>query len=292
MNVIDNKLFYCTNKDTYPPFKNGLYLEEYFFLFMRQHKINLKRKYIPALWTNFQIEPWLRFKIIEMQKSLDDWIKKNPSSNGYFVIVQHDNGVMLKLPPKTIVFNSGNNGHIPLPLIYQDIDNKLEKIPRKKFSKKKNLCSFVGTLTHKLRSDMFKILKEKNHFLLIDSGAWSANIKIENQRTFIDTTIDSKFALAPRGYGRSSFRFFEIMQLGCIPVYIWDDIEWLPYKDVIDYEKLCISINIKDINTLEEKLLKIDEIKYNEMLNYYNEKKFFFNLNGMSNYIVKMIGVN
>ena len=58
MNVIDNKLFYCRNKDIYPPFKNGLYLEEFFFLFMRQNKINLKRKYIPALWTNFQIEGW------------------------------------------------------------------------------------------------------------------------------------------------------------------------------------------------------------------------------------------
>ena len=292
MNIIDNKLFYCCNKDTYPPFKNGLYLEEYFFFFMRKNKINLKRKYIPALWTNFQIEPWFKYKINEMQKSLDDWVKKNPSSNGYFVIVQHDNGVMLKLPQKTLVFNSGNNGHIPLPLIYQDIDNKLEKIPRKNFNKKKNLCSFVGTLTHKLRTDMFKILKDKSNFLLIDSGAWSSNIKIEKQRTFIDTTIESKFALAPRGYGRTSFRFFEIMQLGCIPVYIWNDIEWLPYKDIIDYEKLCISINIKDINTLEEKLLKIDEIKYNEIFNYYNEKKFFFNLNGMSNYIVKMIGVN
>ena len=292
MNVIDNKLFYCRNKDTYPPFKNGLYLEEFFFLFMRQNKINLKRKYIPALWTNFQIEPWLRFKIIEMQNSLDDWVKKNPSNDGYFVIVQHDNGVMLKLPPKTLVFNGGNNGHIPLPLIYQDTDNKLLKIPRKIFSEKKHLCSFVGTLTHKLRTDMFKILKDKNNFLLIDSGGWTIKVNKENQDCFIDITINSKFALAPRGYGRSSFRFFEIMQLGCIPVYIWDDIEWLPYKDVIDYEKLCISINIKDINTLEEKLLKIDEFTYNEMLNYYNQKKIFFNLNGMSNYIVKTIGVN
>lgn len=292
MDLINNKLFYCTNKDIYPPFKKGLYLEEFFFLFMRQNKINLKKKYIPALWTNFQIEPWFKYKINEMQKSLHNWVKKNPSSNGYFVIVQHDNGVMLNLPPKTIVFNSGNNGHIPLPLIYQDIDNKLETIPRKKFTEKKHLCSFVGTLTHKLRTNMLEVLKDKNDFLLINSGGWTTKVNKEKQGSFIDITINSKFALAPRGYGRTSFRFFEIMQLGCIPVYIWDDIEWLPYKDVIDYEKLCISINIKDINTLEEKLLKIDENTYNEMLNYYNEKKFFFNLNGMSNYIVKTIGVN
>ena len=29
--MISSSLFNCVNKDTYPPFKNGLYLEEYFF---------------------------------------------------------------------------------------------------------------------------------------------------------------------------------------------------------------------------------------------------------------------
>ena len=53
--MIPNQLFYCKNKDTYPPFKNGLYLEEYFLKFIKQINPITKRKYIPALWTNFQI---------------------------------------------------------------------------------------------------------------------------------------------------------------------------------------------------------------------------------------------
>ena len=28
--MINSPYFYCKNKDTYPPFKNGLYLEEFF----------------------------------------------------------------------------------------------------------------------------------------------------------------------------------------------------------------------------------------------------------------------
>ena len=32
--MIKNPKFYCKNKDTYPPFKNGLYLEEYFLKYL------------------------------------------------------------------------------------------------------------------------------------------------------------------------------------------------------------------------------------------------------------------
>ena len=61
--MINNSLFYCKNKDTYPPFKNGLYMEEYFLNYMMtNNEVKTKRKYIPALWTNFQIEGWFNSK--------------------------------------------------------------------------------------------------------------------------------------------------------------------------------------------------------------------------------------
>lgn len=41
----------------------------------------------------------------------------------------------------------------------------------------------------------------------------------------------SKFNLAPRGYGRSSYRLAEIVQMGRIPVYMYDDAKWLPYQN-------------------------------------------------------------
>ena len=43
--MINNTLFYCKNKDTYPPFKNGLYKEEYFLKKFLENKPNTKRKY-------------------------------------------------------------------------------------------------------------------------------------------------------------------------------------------------------------------------------------------------------
>ena len=45
-----------------------------------------------------------------------------------------------------------------------------------------------------------------------------------------DVMADSLFNLAPRGYGRSSFRLSEIVQLGHVPLHVWDDTPWLPYN--------------------------------------------------------------
>jgi hypothetical protein len=291
--MINNSLFYCKNKDTYPPFKNGLYLEEYFFRKITSENLLLKRKYIPALWTNFQIEGWFESKKLEMQIALNNWLRENPCEDGYFTIVQYDDGPKLNIPENTIVYGACS-GNIPIPLIYQDINNTLVNIHKKSFSEKKILCSFIGNITsNHIQPNVREIMKnvfEKNpKFVFYNSGGWTPSVNVDLQKIFVNTTINSKFALAPRGYGRGSFRFFECFQLGTIPIYIWNDIEWLPFKNVIDYSRLCISIHISQINNLEKKLESITEAEYNNMFNYYNEIKHLFELEGMSNQIIKEI---
>lgn len=290
--MIPNPLFYCKNKDTYPPFKNGLYKEEYFLKKFLENKPNTKRKYIPALWTNFQIEDWFQSQKKNMQIFLDNWLKKNPCEYGYFTVVQYDDACLLKLPENTIVYGSCS-GSIPIPLIYQDLNNTLDNIPKKKFNYKKILCSFVGNITSNnvqpnVRRLMFNILSKLNNFHLIDSGGWDPIVNKKNQNTFINTTVNSKFALAPRGYGRSSFRFFEILKLGTIPIYLWNDLDWLPFKDEIDYNKLCINIHYSQLKDLENILLNITENDYNNMLNYYDSIKHLFTVEGLYDKIIKL----
>ena len=291
--MINNPLFYCKNKDTYPPFKNGLYLEEYFLRKITSENLLLKRKYIPALWTNFQIEGWFESKKLEMQIALNNWLRENPCEDGYFTIVQYDDGPKLNIPENTIVYGACS-GNIPIPLIYQDINNTLINIPKKTFSEKKILCSFVGNITSNhiqpnVREIMKNVFKNNSKFVFYNSGGWTPSVNVNLQNLFVNTTINSKFALAPRGYGRGSFRFFECFQLGTIPVYLWNDVEWLPFKNIIDYNKLCISMHISQIHELENKLLSINEEEYNNMFNYYNEIKHLFELEGMSNQIIKEI---
>lgn len=291
--MINKNLFYCKNKDTYPPFKNGFYLEEYFLNKIQHENPEMRRKYIPALWTNFQIEGWFNSRKNEMQTELNTWFSQNPSENGYFTIVQHDDGPLLKLPKDTIVYGACS-GDIPIPLLYEDKNNTLENYPRKSFNEKNILCSFVGNITANhiqpnVRQEMLNTLSHKPNFNLINSGGWTPSVNKNLQNIFIETTINSKFALAPRGYGRSSFRFFECFKLGTIPIYIWNDINWSPFQNVIDYNKLCVVIHVSELDKLENKLLSITEEQYVNMFNYYNEIKHLFELDGMSNQIIKEI---
>jgi hypothetical protein len=289
--MINNSLFYCSNKDTYPPFKNGLYLEEYFLKIINNTQPNFKRKFIPVLWTNFQIEHWFQERKNEMQQGLDEWVLNNPSENGYFTVVQYDDGPLLNLPPNTIIYGACS-GDIPIPLIYQDINKTILSLSKKKFNEKNILCSFVGNLTGNhiipnVREVIFNTLQNNPSFKIINSGGWTPIVNQNLQDIFINTTIDSKFALAPRGYGRGSFRFFECLQLETIPIYVWNDIEWLPFKNIIDYNNLCISIHVSEIHLLEQILLSITEEQYNKMIEYYHTIKYLFELEGMTNQIIQ-----
>lgn len=291
--MINNAAFYCNNKDTYPPFKDGVYMEEFFFnKMLYSPPPSLKRKYIPALWTNFQIEHWFESKKQEMQKALDTWVTANPSPLGYFTVVQYDDGPKLNLPPNTVIYGACS-GNVPLPLIYEDKQNKLEKLPKKSFNEKNILCSFVGNNTSNavqpnVREIIFNRFNQRPNFQMINAGGWTPSVNKNNQDLFIHTTLNSKFAFAPRGYGRSSFRFFECFQLGTIPIYVWNDINWLPFQEQIDYSKCCISLHVSQLDILEQTLAAITENDYAKMLEYYQTIKHFFTLEGMSAEIIRL----
>jgi hypothetical protein len=290
-NLIPDKAFYCGTTIVYPPFKDGFYMEEYFLNYAISTNTFYDRNgrlYIPALWTNFQLEPWFRTYGKTMQNALINFVETHPCEKGYFTVVQHDDGAFLHLPQNTLVYGACN-GHIPLPLIYENKKNTLTELGQsntKSFSEREILCSFVGCTTHKVRNQCVDILSKVPGFdFTIPERGWTLNVEKPNQDIFIKKTLNSKFALGPRGYGKSSFRFFEIFLLGCIPIYVWDDVEWLPYKDILDYSKFCISLNVSDINKLPEILAEIDETKYNEMKVEYAKIKHMFELDFMVKYI-------
>jgi hypothetical protein len=292
-NLIPDKAFYCGTTIVYPPFKDGFYMEEYFLNYAISNNTFYDRNgrlYIPALWTNFQLEPWFRTYGKTMQNAIIDFVKNHPCEKGYFTVVQHDDGPFLRLPQNTLVYGACN-GHIPLPLIYENKKNTLINLGQsntKSFSERKILCSFVGCTTHKVRNQCIDVLSKVPDFdFSVPKKGWKTDVEKSDQDIFIEKTLNSKFALAPRGYGKSSFRFFEIFLLNCIPIYVWDDVEWLPYKDILDYSKFCISLNVLDINKLPEILAEIDETKYNEMKLEYSKIKHMFELDFMAKYITE-----
>ena len=289
LRILDiGKQFRPKTSIVYPPFKNGRYMEEYFYDYSTNPENNIKidtdRVYIPAFWTNIQNHP----NFSNMKDSLNVLLKRAysllPNSTNYFTVVQADLGVELVLPKNTLVFGACY-GDIPLPLIYEDTTNKLFNTQRLE-QQRKILGSFVGTYTHSLRQKMFLSIGRNSSFKFQTTDTWTNSVSQPQADTFIRTTLNSKFCLAPRGFGRSSFRFFEAIQLDTIPVYFWDDIEWLPYKDILDYSKFSVSIHESQINKTPEILKSISNEKYVSMVEELKRVRHYFTLEGMSEYII------
>jgi len=273
----------------YPPFKNGMYMEEYFYEYVMKHKdkIETNMVYIPIFWTNLQNHP--AFSSQKYEILLSKAFLLYPEDTKYCVVVQHDDGPQMKLPKNTVIFGACT-GNIPLPLIYEDTTNYL--LNKCRNPDKNILASFIGTLTHSVRENIVNTVKTDNIKLLTKPNSdWTNSISNSSAELFVDMTLNSRFCLAPRGYGRSSFRFFEAMLLDCVPVYFWDDIEWLAYKDIIDYNKFSISIQEKDIPKTVEILKSISDEKYLSMLEEIKKIRRYFTLEGMSEYIFKKIKV-
>lgn len=71
------------------------------------------------------------------------------------------------------------------------------------------------------------------------------------RQEFIDIIKNSDLPLVIRGDGNFSLRFFEVLSLGRVPLFIDTDTP-LPFEDEIDYDSFMVRVNYKDINCLPE----------------------------------------
>jgi hypothetical protein len=276
----------------YPPYHEGKDLEDFFIDFYFSHKEefdNTGYEFIPVKWTAiYNIHGYLSDPLQDELNSLD----KNKK---YFTVSQHDDAPHHQLPSNTINFSAGGNipNTVPIPLICSKIKNKPENLKRDIF------CSFVGSvcqnfggiseLAHKLRMHMLEVLINDSKYILKPKH-WSPNIKEDRQKLFLDITSKSKFCLCPRGYGATSFRLYEAMQLGSIPVYIYHKEPFLPFKDKLDWDNLTVMVEYSEVHKIDSILNSISEEKYQQMLKYTSEIYCdYFSLKGMSTNILQLL---
>jgi Exostosin family len=88
------------------------------------------------------------------------------------------------------------------------------------------LFSFVGSsATHPVRRGVVRL--EHPDALIIDTAAEGERLEPDAfQRRYAESIARSAFVICPRGGGSSSFRLFETMMLGRVPVIVSD--EWVP----------------------------------------------------------------
>jgi len=91
------------------------------------------------------------------------------------------------------------------------------------------LYSFVGSMSHSCRRPIVKLNDERGYVQdTSDFNVWntdSSELEIRG-KAYANVVGESQFVLCPRGIGSSSFRLYETMQAGRVPVIISD--QWHP----------------------------------------------------------------
>lgn len=181
--------------------------------------------YLPIFWNAFYINHgWGE----ELQEELQAQIYLQVSRNRpTFTICEYD---IAQMQPhldlcNMVVFTASRREEgtgIDIPLLCTP-HALPETLPEKRY-----LASFVGNLdTWGIRSGMVDELGERDDCYL----------EHEQRGTdfFVNLMLESYVALAPRGHGGQSFRFYEAMQLGTVPCYV-SDLDCRPFKKWIDWD--------------------------------------------------------
>jgi len=268
------------NYPIYPPYHNGDYIEEYFYKFYLQNKIAFDKTgftLIPVFWTNVYITNINRHL-------LQPYLDVLPPGK-YFTVSQHDDAITESVPEGTLCFEAGGNrSGIPIPLICSPLtDEQIRPVLNKDI-----FCSFVGSINAPIRERLFHLFNRDSNFYF-SVQMWSNQVQSDRLAHFIELTKRSHFSLCPRGYGAQSFRLYEVLQLGSIPVFIYDK-DWFPFSDEINWSEFCVLIHETQIPDIKNILSNISIDQQNKMLEAgKNIYKKYFTLESTSKQILKIL---
>lgn len=262
----------------YPPYHEGPYLEDYVFQRFQEDEREFDRIFIPVGWTTCYIE--------NKTTGLQDLLNTLDRSKKYFTVSQHDDAIREQLPPDTLCFNAGGNGGgIPIPLICSPIPSEIIPPHRPAI-----MGSFIGSITHPIRANLMISLKDHGDYAF-RTKRWTDSVSNQELMTFIEITSRSMFSFCPRGYGKSSFRLYESLQIGAIPVYIYDT-PWIPFQDELDWSEFCVLVESHEIIMIDQKLMNLTRTP--ELISTMSKRgkevwESHFSLPGLYNQITKRI---
>lgn len=266
MNIVDvPRVFRMPQVMRFPTHQMGEYIEQFaerFFSGLNQNDYSGEYWYLPIYYSAWYHNHCGDNRVYNYDDKLlelmVDYIISLPRDRKYFTVCRLSKQGWLEDALKEInclVFGAGGWGDVAIPLISDN--HRIKRVEQPEY-----LASFVGSLkTHPIRQKIYDELYSRKGFYICESGA---NIEL-----FENIMANSYFALCPRGYGPTSFRLYEAIQIGVVPVYITDDEPWTPFKDKIDWNKLVLFVKSDVILALPELL---DALKgsndYQKMIEY------------------------
>lgn len=256
--------------------------ENVFYEWFQKEKPKTKRTYLPILWSQLDWEETAKGK--DHTPQLTAFIESLPKDREYFTIVNEGpaakqiqpfrnipncltfNGclafldnlrdmggwtyrLITKKQEPMIPFPETNPKLVPMPLL-----NGYEKWQDTGIypaGQKERFASFHGALgNHWCRKRMAEICYKNPDRYYIEQ------IPGHNRyewREYLSQMSRSIFSLAPRGTGNTSYRLWEALLVGSVPVYISDEF-WLPRyvnQDFI-WDDIMIRVHVSELDWLDE----------------------------------------
>ena len=154
---------------------------------------------------------------------------------------------------RTSFYNSKRkNNEYAMPVWSQDLFVS-DKSTRQKTTKP--TVGFCGYISHPIRKQSLDILNNNpyiNKNFISRDAFWGGSPHNQNiRKEYINNIVDSDFILCSRGAGNFSYRLYETLSCGRIPIIIDTDCVY-PCEDKIDW--LGISIFVTDLKNLNESL--------------------------------------
>jgi hypothetical protein len=224
--------------------------------------------YLPIYWTAYHVSTGYGKSVNELK----NFVENIKTDKRLFTTVQYDDGTLVDsslLKKNCVVFGAGGIGGIPIPLLSSPHSATMVENP-------KWFASFCGSkATHPLREELVQEFSFKS-----DVEIGNGNVKY-----FEDTISNSVFTLCPRGYGKTSFRLYEAIQLGSIPVYIYDDL-WLPFTEFLHWQDFCILCHRSEIKGLYNRLKEVNRFELRKEL---KKVQYLFTMEYTLQYIFQRI---
>jgi hypothetical protein len=164
--------------------------------------------------------------------------------------------------PRAVVGFCGYAAQKNPKTLLKDINYRLHKLTQKFVDSPAVPPANIG---HVLRTRLLD--------LLVESKAIATNFKLRQKaiffnetisyrqrmrREFVQNMVDSDYVLCCRGSGNYSFRFYEALSCGRIPIFVDTDCV-LPYDFEIDWQKYCIWITEAEIPDIAEKIAEFHD---------------------------------
>ncbi len=227
----------------YPGHNDGYDVEQDFLAYLLGHPELLAPRdeadwcYLPIFWTRWHMAHGYATSGLEELQREASWALAGVERA--FTVCLYEDGPLVDLGEMVLLTATRKAKGVDIPTLCA---------PHQSFPvDKRHRASFVGRLrTNAVRQEMAHVLAHRDDVLIQDGDF--------GEQVFVQMMLASSVALCPSG-GSGSFRFYEAMQLGIVPLLI-HEVDVRPFKNAIDWDS-C-SMHVRSADDVEEAIDRFD----------------------------------